>query len=691
MRKLLLSLVLLALVTMGFAQTPTDGDYRTRKTGNWTATDVWQVRSGGDWINTITAPTALNNVYLQTGHTVTIDVAIVACKDLHWGHKGSSYGSIKTGSNVVEVNGKVRLYVITGSAVTAAAAGDGVFYSDQTNSTATNSAQFNGAGNSTLGYTKFVGNSRILTNTGEWNGSGTVAYGRFALNPGETATLETGMKFRGIVIESGIVDAGSNTLVVGSTEGAGDLEIKSGAKFMTSRSALALSQGSRRFGTLSIESGGALELSGRKPEINCSTFTNDGTVIYSCQDSTQHLAVTAGYVGVTPITSYNNLEIKVKADSTAKVPDGLDITVGGALTLTSGNLSIPATSSAELTNANIAVVGGSATSYIKTLVDGANSGVLKVSGLSTAQMFPVGSLEDYLPVSLTPLASSNFSINTFTGSTADGTPNGTSRSAGEKADEVNAIYNINRTSGTGNCILTLGWPAALEGTNFIDLLDAEIGVSKYTGTFGSYIGIGNILTNTVSTTIEDDVFGPFLIGKITPLPVNLISFTAKVSNQTAVLSWKTTSENNLSHYLVQRSSDGISFETLSSVSANNKAGIFNYGFVDRSPVFGANYYRLISVDIDGSKSSSDLQSVNFGSVISLSIYPNPTKGNINIAGLTKGDLVKITDLIGRAVAVKANEGESVMNLSLDGENTGVYLISVSRDGKVVSTNRLVKN
>ena len=85
------------------------------------------------------------------------------------------------------------------------------------------------------------------------------------------------------------------------------------------------------------------------------------------------------------------------------------------------------------------------------------------------------------------------------------------------------------------------------------------------------------------------------------------------------------------------------------------------------------------MDTDGKTSLSELQSVNFGAFAGLSVYPNPTKGALNINGLVKGDVVKVTDLVGRTLKLATYDGQSLMNLSLDEANVGVDLISVSRD------------
>ncbi|MBK0382361.1 T9SS type A sorting domain-containing protein [Pedobacter sp. SD-b] len=851
MKKLLLFLMLFAFATMGFAQTATDGDYRSKATGNWSDVANWQIRTGGTWATASTAPTAANNVYIQDAHVITIDVASVNCKDLDI----NITGGVAIGTNTLNVSGKIRAF----SGTADVSGSDGTYAG--TSSTATASGMIS---NTLPGILKFIGATRNITETGEWNSSGTTNDAEFALNVGAIGTLNTGIKFKNTTISSGTVITGS-FIAIGSSEA---LTIKSGATLITSRSGASSTfvgnNSTTKCGTVTIENGATLELTGSTPTMDCTTFNNNGKVVYSkagtqtflspgsnnsdgailinnyydlvlintstktastnftvnnslvisgtatlsavsnictmANGSTIKRSTTSGTsIGSTSIiqlgtqaTDLVNIEIGSSVSNTGELPStqapgkigtltvnsGVTYTITGGRTITNlvnngitaltpsttmtlvvnGNISgtgtITGNTNASLsiggstggnsgtlvftsgsqnlnnlimdrTGANSSITigsnlnivgnlslnngminiapsqnltlssttsinGGSSTSYLNTQTSGANVGKVLVLGVTASKSVPVGSTSNYLPVTLNPAASSDFSINVFQGATNDATPNGTALSGTQKADLVDAIYNIARTSGTGNCDVTLGWDASLEGSNFNGFADAGVGVAQYTGSsYGTFTGPGDNTANTITTTVSS--FAPFLVGKVGTLPVKLISFTAKAVNQTAVLNWRSTSEVNLSKFDVQRSSNGVVFETIGSINANNKAGIFDYSFTDKNPAFGANYYRLLSTDLDGTIDPSAIQAVNFGSLATLSVYPNPTKGLVNLQGLVKGDLVIVTDLVGRTLISKKYDGENAMNLNLDQNNSGVYLLSVSRNGKITSTNRIVKN
>jgi len=104
-----LLLITVFLITQsGLAQTAATGDYRSAvTTGNWNTPASWQVRDAlGNWTTPSAAPTSTNNVYIQAGHTITVNVATATCNDLHL----NVQGVLAVGANTVEINGKIRSY-----------------------------------------------------------------------------------------------------------------------------------------------------------------------------------------------------------------------------------------------------------------------------------------------------------------------------------------------------------------------------------------------------------------------------------------------------------------------------------------------------------------------------------------------------------------------------------------------------
>jgi len=115
----------------------------------------------------------------------------------------------------------------------------------------------------------------------------------------------------------------------------------------------------------------------------------------------------------------------------------------------------------------------------------------------------------------------------------------------------------------------------------------------------------------------------------TPLPVELISFTAVYEKPAAVLSWETASELNNDHFTVERSASGIHFEDIATIrGAGTSSEAHQYSYIDLAPFPDKTYYRLRQTDTDGTVAHSSIVRVNTenGSGMKLSLFPNPGDG-----------------------------------------------------------------
>ncbi len=139
--------------------------------------------------------------------------------------------------------------------------------------------------------------------------------------------------------------------------------------------------------------------------------------------------------------------------------------------------------------------------------------LIQVDGINTATTVPVGTTIHYLPVTITPTSVSSFTVAAFTGITANGMITGTPLPAFLKQRVVDAVWNVNRLSGTGSVTAQINWPTALEGSTFITLTNAEIGMIQTDGTaFGVPFGTANNTTNIATGTTT--TFGGISAGAV---------------------------------------------------------------------------------------------------------------------------------------------------------------------------------
>jgi predicted outer membrane repeat protein len=176
----------------------------------------------------------------------------------------------------------------------------------------------------------------------------------------------------------------------------------------------------------------------------------------------------------------------------------------------------------------------------------------------------------------------------------------------------------------------------------------------------------------------------FITTQSNPLPVTLVDFTAKSVEQNVELTWHTTSEVDASHFEIEKSGNGKTWETLGTVDAHGAAA-GNYAYTDASRLYNINYYRLKMVDMDGSYSYSRMVSVHNrdnARQMQVSIYPNPVSAGILTVSTSQAGtpVVTVYDLLGRKVKVpilKNIEGE--LGLDVSRLSAGIYIISVRKE------------
>lgn len=220
--------------------------------------------------------------------------------------------------------------------------------------------------------------------------------------------------------------------------------------------------------------------------------------------------------------------------------------------------------------------------------------------------------------------------------------------------------NTSVSSGSQTCI---NWPSLDQFTDYEWYVEIFDGVNTTTGPVWTFTTPAN-----------------------SPLPVSLINFTAKAENNEKVkISWTTTYERNNSHFEVQRSKDGITYNTIAIVPGNNNSNtLHDYSLYDNQPHKGVSFYRLKQVDNDQQFSYSGIARVNISDAINgIEIYPNPSSGNSFMVGL-KDNIpglvtIKIYDITGRLQMQQ--QFTNTQNIAVNHHlSPGIYMINVVAEG-----------
>jgi len=184
------------------------------------------------------------------------------------------------------------------------------------------------------------------------------------------------------------------------------------------------------------------------------------------------------------------------------------------------------------------------------------------------------------------------------------------------------------------------------------------------------------------------------------LPVKLNSFIATNKERKVLLNWSTSNEWNNHHFSIQRSLNGIEYQEIGAVNANNEIiGTIPYQFVDEKPLNVNAYYQLIQYDKDGKSTNLGVRMVmpNVQNNQSFNINPNPSNTNtfnlnVGIDMLTNVK-IEVHDVSGKLIYTKRIEknANKIIPISLP-ENTpaGSYLVSIC-NGSNTSSQVMVLN
>lgn len=176
---------------------------------------------------------------------------------------------------------------------------------------------------------------------------------------------------------------------------------------------------------------------------------------------------------------------------------------------------------------------------------------------------------------------------------------------------------------------------------------------------------------------------------VASLPVKLINWNATYNNNMVSLKWATTEEINASHFIIERSTDGIEYSDAALIFANGNSEVtVNYSFNDKIPGgnSGVLYYRLRSVDLDGRSTVSDIRIIRLGaannSAVKIATYPNPVQSELRITvpanWQDKAVVYQLVNIKGQAIkTIAAGHAGQTEVISMSQVPVGMYIVKVT--------------
>ena len=327
---------------------------------------------------------------------------------------------------------------------------------------------------------------------------------------------------------------------------------------------------------------------------------------------------------------------------------------------------------------------------------------------STAFTFPVGNGTDLrtLAISAPAAATSRLNVAWFSGSPgtvsdpSDGTTHSTTAVSGTllSVSEAGFWDWIPVTGSFAGTTVTVSIPnlsafaltanlrlAAWNGTAWIDISNSATATGNTEGSFlsGTIPATGTISAIGIASTAD-------------PLPVKLISFSAKEESGITQLRWATTEEINAERFNVERSSDAKTWQYIGEKEADGESkSLTEYYFTDHSPKSGINYYRLKMIDKDATFAYSHVKSVKIMSSESVvSAYPNPVSGTLYLKNLDPSTIQEIAIININGITAYRSSDKKIDKLLATGIQVGylvdgIYIVKITGKDGLQNSHRIV--
>lgn len=200
---------------------------------------------------------------------------------------------------------------------------------------------------------------------------------------------------------------------------------------------------------------------------------------------------------------------------------------------------------------------------------------------------------------------------------------------------------------------------------------------------------GNVVFNL---DLSDGAFITLGSAEEGALPITLLSFEAVAKENEVLIEWSTASEENNSHFIIERSSNGNHFSELATIAGQGTSNnATNYSLVDKQPVAGTNFYRLVDVSFNGEKTRTEIIRVVYEESSETHIsapYPNPIATGdafyLNISDGAIPDQVHLFDLAGNKIHISTAQTNNLLRIQTGDIDQGIYLLRLFVDSKAYS-------
>lgn len=215
------------------------------------------------------------------------------------------------------------------------------------------------------------------------------------------------------------------------------------------------------------------------------------------------------------------------------------------------------------------------------------------------------------------------------------------------------------------------------------------------------VRFGSLTTGLSSSARMFSVYmKEFQIANATTLPVDLLNFQVTLKDKSANLSWTTTNHYNFSHFVIEKSTDAVTFSEaaiLFAATTSAAENTFTYNDNLKNATAKTFYYRLKMIDTDGKYSYSDTRIIRVTAAATatvISTFPNPMVSEVRVMIPENWQDKKVVYEIYNTTGVLlqrhiANKAAQIQQLNVQTLSSGTYVLRVSSANETTTT-KLIK-
>ncbi len=208
------------------------------------------------------------------------------------------------------------------------------------------------------------------------------------------------------------------------------------------------------------------------------------------------------------------------------------------------------------------------------------------------------------------------------------------------------------------------------------------------GTYTLRVSKSGYVTQDISVTLSNGTLTTTNVALLSLLPVELTSFDAEVSGNTAILDWETAQERNSKCFEIQHLDPQKNWVSVGTVpAAGNSDSALKYHFEVSDLEFGVHYFRLRQLDLDGKEDFSDIETIEitkrkYTATLQPNVTDNRTILHLDVEKPAHAT-VEILAITGQPLGLRSEvevERHAEIELSIGHLPMGSYLVKIDFGG-----------